>query len=86
MKNNEVTERDIRLPEFRDAKLEDLEFREDGVIVRKDRWERGIRNIVGVFEDFAPEMGIRRGKFEVQDIVNEITKLVISKNKDKNHS
>ena len=37
-----VTEEDFRMPEFRGAKVEDYEFRKDGKIVRKDRWERGI--------------------------------------------
>jgi hypothetical protein len=44
----EVTERDLRAPEFRDGEPSDYEFREDGKIVRKDRWEQGIRQIVGI--------------------------------------
>lgn len=41
----QVTERDIRLPQFQDAKLEDLEFDASGEVVRKDRFERAIRKI-----------------------------------------
>lgn len=47
----EVTERDIRMPEFRDANLEDLEFMGDGKVVRKDRWETGIRKIRSALGD-----------------------------------
>ena len=33
------TERDLRVPEFRDASQDELEFCADGKIVCKDRWE-----------------------------------------------
>lgn len=41
----EVTEQDIRLPQFRDAKLEDLEFDASAEVVRKDRFEKSMRTI-----------------------------------------
>lgn len=44
-----VTERDLRMPEFRDAKPEDLEFRTDGKLVRKDRWQNGMMSIANAF-------------------------------------
>lgn len=44
----QVTERDLRKPEFMDAKVEDYEIRDDGAIVRKDRWEMGIRRLAGM--------------------------------------
>ncbi|MEG0969430.1 MAG: hypothetical protein RSG92_29145, partial [Pseudomonas sp.] len=53
-----VTERDFRMPEFRDAKPEDYEFRGDGKIVRKDRWETGIYSI-------RYALGDRRREFEI---------------------
>lgn len=53
-----VTERDFRLPEFADAKVEDYEFRADGKLVRKDRWEQGFRNIVSA-------LGISTRDFEI---------------------
>lgn len=65
----EVTERDIRMPEFRDAKLEDLEFRADGKIVRKDRWETGIHNIKSA-------LGDSRREFEIDDVVQAVRALV----------
>ena len=45
MSKNQVTERDIRLPQFQDAKLEDLEFDASGEVVRKDRFEKSMRKI-----------------------------------------
>ena len=65
----DVTERDIRLPEFRDAKLEDLEFRGDGKVVRKDRWETAIREIRSI-------LGDRRREFEVSEVVLAVRALV----------
>lgn len=64
-----VTERDLRQPEFRDAKLEDLEFRADGAIVRKYRWETGIRRIVSI-------LGMSRSDFEIDDVVSKVRALV----------
>lgn len=64
----EVTERDFRLPEFRDARTEDYEFRADGKIVRKDRWEcaaQTIRNIVG----------IHAREFEIEDVITAVRSL-----------
>ena len=63
-----VTERDLRMPEFRDANVEDLEFRADGKIVRKDRWETAIHSI-------RYALGDRRREFEVGDIVQAVEAL-----------
>lgn len=49
-----VTESDCRMPAFRNAKVEDYERRNDGAIVRKDRWEttcRRLASLMGVNED-----------------------------------
>lgn len=43
-----VTEDDVRMPEFRGVDLSMLEFRADGKIVRKDRWERAIRDLAQI--------------------------------------
>lgn len=69
MSKEQVTERDIRMPEFKDAKLEDLEFRDDGKVVRKDRWETGIRSIRSILGDY-------RREFEISDVVNAVRALV----------
>jgi hypothetical protein len=69
MANREVTERDIRMPEFRDSKLEDLEFRDDGKVVRKDRWQTGLRRI-------REALGDHRREFEIDDIVQAVEALV----------
>lgn len=66
----EVTERDFRMPEFRDANPEDYEFRDDGKVVRKDRWETGMRHIVSI-------LGKSRAQFEIPDVVEAVRKLVI---------
>jgi hypothetical protein len=58
-----VTERDMRAPEFRDCDPEDLEWREDGTLARRDRWERGIREVAGLVG-----LDPRKG-FEVADVV-----------------
>ena len=55
-----VTEQDFRKPEFIDAKVEDYEFRHDGKLVRKDRWETAVRSI-------ASALGCT--DWEVEDVV-----------------
>lgn len=64
-----VTERDFRMPEFRDADPKDYEFRGDGKIVRKDRWETGIYRIRRV-------LGDNRREFEIDEIVAAVNALV----------
>jgi len=48
MSKDQVTERDIRLPQFKDAKLEDLEFDDEGFVVRKDRFQTSMHKIQGM--------------------------------------
>lgn len=80
-----VTEEDFRMPEFRGAKVEDYEFRKDGKIVRKDRWERGIYRI-------NEALGDPRREFEIDDIVSAVRALVAAidpqpdKSDEKEHS
>ncbi len=62
-----VTERDFRKEEFMDSNPDDYEFRDDGKIVRKDRWETGIRRIVG-------RVGILRD-WEISDVVDKVTEI-----------
>lgn len=63
-----VTEQDFRMPDFRDAKPEDYEFRSDGKLVRKDRWERGIGSIRLI-------VGVDGREFEIPDVVEAVRKL-----------
>ncbi|MGL4265160.1 MAG: hypothetical protein ACRCTX_26350 [Afipia sp.] len=73
-KQNPVTERDLRMPEFRHLNAEDLddyEFREDGKIVRKDRWENAIRRIRSA-------LGDPRREFEIDEVVSAVRALVAS--------
>lgn len=69
--NREVNERDFRRPEFRDAEPKDYEFREDGAVVRKDRWEIAIHRI-------RHAVGDTREEFEVNDIVAAVRALAAS--------
>lgn len=64
---NEITENDLRLPEFRGVKIEELERRSDGVIVRKDRWETGIRKIASI---------LGCNEFEIDEVVECVRELV----------
>ena len=70
-----VTERDFRKEEFKDKSIEDYEFRADGEIVRKDRWEMGIRIIQS---KVLPNVD----DFEIEDVITEITKLIKENNRD----
>jgi hypothetical protein len=56
------------MPEFRDAKPEDLEFREDGKLVRKDRWEVALRNV-------ASTIGWSRREYEVHEVSAEVRRI-----------
>lgn len=68
MAGRAVTELDFRKPEYRDAKVEDYEFRADGALVRKDRWEVGIRTICGL-------VGMSDRDFEIPDVVSKVEQL-----------
>lgn len=48
--DKQVTELDLRRPEFQDPKLkpEHFEFDSTGEVVRKDRFERGMRKIASI--------------------------------------
>lgn len=65
MSFREVRESDFRQERFLNAKVEDYEFREDGEIVRKDRWEMGMRKI---FQITMPDTA----EFEIDDIVAKV--------------
>jgi hypothetical protein len=67
--NRPVTEVDFRMPEFRNAKPEDYEFRDDGKVVRKDRFKTGMYSV-------AYEMGFSsRNGFEIDDVVEAVRKM-----------
>jgi hypothetical protein len=70
MTKRNVIEADFRMPEFRDAKVEDYEFRDgDDKLVRKDRWERGIHKIASILD-----MNGRTG-FEIEDVIAKVVEL-----------
>jgi hypothetical protein len=67
---NEVTLRDMLMPEFRHADPADYEFRGDGKIVRKDRWEKAVFEI-------ARALGINcRDGFEIPDVVHAVKVII----------
>ncbi|EKT4479439.1 hypothetical protein QEL91_005190 [Pseudomonas putida] len=63
-----VTEQDFRRPEFREAKVEDYEFRRDGALVRKDRWEQGIHRIHSI-------VGRVGRDFEISEVIEAVEQL-----------
>ena len=65
----EVTEADFRRQEFRDANVEDYELREDGEVVRKDRWEMGMRRIQRLILPNAKE-------FEVDEVIDAVQRMI----------
>ncbi len=68
MSQRKVTEQDFRMPEFVGKDPEDYEFRDDGKLARKDRWERGIRSIVGI-------LGMSREGFEIDEVVDYVREM-----------
>lgn len=59
-----VTEADLRAPECREGTPADYEWRDDGKIVRRDRWERGIREIADALK--------MSQSFEIADVVAHV--------------
>jgi len=68
-KHRPVTERDFRKEEFKDANVEDYEFRDDGEIVRKDRFQVGMFTIASIlgFKDWEVEEVIQKVR-EMRDL------------------
>jgi hypothetical protein len=64
----QVTEKDLRRPEFSEGGPEDYEFREDGKLVRKDRFMRGMQDIAAIL------FGSRH-QYEIDEVVNEVHRL-----------
>lgn len=65
---------DFIIPEFRGKDPKDYEVREDGKVVRKDRWENGIRCIRNLLVEakLLPESVV----FEITDVVRAVEKLI----------
>lgn len=78
-----VTFDDFIMPEYRGKNPEDYEFREDGKIVRKDRWESGIHKIHNILM----EMGVMpdESEFEIDDVVNAVSSLLVHKNEERTY-
>lgn len=61
-------ERDLRAPAYRDGKPDEYEFRSDGAIVRKDRFQTGMRDIAAIVFGCGHD-------YEIADVVKAIHNL-----------
>lgn len=59
--SRDVTEEDLRAPQYREGKAEDYERRSDGRIVRKDRFVRGMQDLAAIL------VGTR--DYEIDDVI-----------------
>jgi len=64
----EVSEKDLRAPEFRHGGPEDYERRDDGKIVRKDRFVSGMQDIAAIL------FGARH-QYEIAEVVTAVHRL-----------
>lgn len=69
MYNRPVREEDFRQPEYKSAKVEDYEFRQDGKIVRKDRWEVAVHTIRGLLDRSSRD-------FEISEVVDAVESMI----------
>ncbi len=65
---HEVTERDLRAPQYRDGNPDEYEFRADGKIVRKDRFVRGMQDIAAILFG-------GRHQYEIAEVVAAVHRL-----------
>jgi hypothetical protein len=65
---HEVSEKDLRAPEFRDGSPDEYERRSDGKIVRKDRFVRGMQDIAAIL------FGCRH-QYEIDEVVTAVHRL-----------
>lgn len=77
MTNRRVVEDDFRMPEYRGKDPEDYEFRTDGILVRKDRWEVAVKRIADIVD-----MDI--SSFEIDDVITAVENLKSPYDNDQN--
>lgn len=70
-----VTEQDLRAPQYREGKPDEYEFRDDGKIVRKDRFVRGMQDIAAIL------FGARH-QYEIAEVVAAVHRLAGVRAKD----
>lgn len=75
-----VTFDDFIMPEYRGKNPEDYEFREDGKIVRKDRWENGIHRIHTLLINAG--LMAKDPEFEIDDVVNAVRSILPQQQED----
>ncbi|SFD84376.1 hypothetical protein [Massilia yuzhufengensis] len=64
----EVTEQDLRAPQYREGKPDEYEIRDDGKIVRKDRFVRGMQDIAAIL------FGARH-QYEIAEVVAAVHRM-----------
>ena len=64
-----VTEQDFRKPEYVGKDPKDYEFNNDGIPVRKDRWETAIHHLRSV-------LGHNGRTFEIGEVIEDVEQLV----------
>lgn len=77
MTNRRVVEDDFRMLEYRGKDPEDYEFRTDGILVRKDRWEVAVKRIADIVD-----MDI--SSFEIDDVITAVENLKSPYDNDQN--
>lgn len=78
---SKVTEFDLRKPEFQDPKLKPwhFEFDADGEVVRKDRFETGMREVHGVLIDLG--LVSARDKWTVATTIDKLKSVIDEANR-----
>lgn len=66
--SREVIERDLRAPAYREGNPDEYEFRSDGKIVRKDRFQSGMRDIAAIVFGCGHD-------YEIADVIKAIHRL-----------
>lgn len=70
-----VTERDLRAPEFADCEPEDMELLDDGRIVRRDRWQSGLKNMLDLLGVTDEDAGMNEAIDRIRDLQEAAGKL-----------
>ena len=94
LKTVPATEQDFRLPEFKEAEVEDYEVRSDGRVVRKDRFASGVQqisSIVGIIDFEIEEVisaveNLKRNNVELLEVLDQAIKLRNTDTNDKEYS
>lgn len=76
--SRKVTLQDFIKDEFKGKDPEDYEFRADGKMVRKDRWETAVHHIHGMLQEY--NIMSNNSDFEIPDVVERLQYFIQSNN------